>query len=305
MILAANGCSNQQPPLAAEKSASVASASQPIDALPLRGFAYVGIQVSDLAKARIFYHDVLGYEEAFDLRAPDSQAVTVAYFKINDKQFIEISPGLRPGQISSLTYVGMYTDDIEKLHRMLEQRGLTPEPISKSRDGNLKFSIRNPPGQNLAALDFVQYMPGSLHSAAVGKALNERRISKRVDHVGMVAMDLNTARKFYIETLGFRETTEKTMQNGTTYAVRLEVPGSGGENIEMSRLPSRFDRARAGIKEHLALAVSDPPAAYQQASERGATLTPVTSTRGKIETFPFLLFDPDGTRIEFKQSTLK
>jgi hypothetical protein len=43
-----------------------------------------------------------------------------------------------------------------------------------------------------------------------------------------------------------------------------------------------------------------PAAACQQAVQRGAKLEPVQDTRGKQEQFPFLLFDPDHSRIEFK-----
>ena len=304
MVLMAGGDCSGKALLPPVEAAIVAPENESIEKCPL-GFAHVDIQVSDLDKARTFYHNVLGYEEVVDLRSGDSPAVAVAYFKINDRQFIELSPGLRSGQISRLTCVGMYTDDIEKLHKTLARRGLAPDPIRKGHDGNLTFSIHNPPGQEQPSLDFIQYMPGSLQSDAVGKALNGRRISCCVDHVGIVVTDLKTAVKFYVEKLGFRETKEKQRQDRTTYAVRLELPGSDGENIEMSSRPSTFDRSRAGIKEHLALAVSNSPASYQQASARGATLTPVKTSRGKQETFPFLLLDPDGTRIEFKQSNLK
>lgn len=65
--------------------------------LNLLGLAHVGLRVSDLDKARAFYHGVLGYEEAFDLKAPDGH-IALAYFKVNDNQFIEILHGIPPGK---------------------------------------------------------------------------------------------------------------------------------------------------------------------------------------------------------------
>lgn len=271
-----------------------------VEEFPLRGVAHVGIQISDLQKSRSFYHDVLGFEEVFDLRTPESQDVAVAFFKINDRQFIEIFPGLRPDQPSPIRYVAMYTDDIAKLHKMLQYRGLTPGAIGKSREGNLKFSIPDPPGLELSSLDFVQYMPGSLHSAARGKGLSNCRIGTCVNHVGLVASDLSVGKKFCVDSLGFREGNAKKRTSGTIYAVHLDLPGTSGEYFELSARPSQFDRHQGGIKTHLCLGVPDSAAAYQQAVERGAKLEPVQSTRGKQEKFPFLLFDPDHSRIEFK-----
>jgi catechol 2,3-dioxygenase-like lactoylglutathione lyase family enzyme len=271
----------------------------PVETLPLRGIAHVGIQVSDLDKSRGFYHQVLGFEEVFDLRTPDRQEVAVAFFKINDQQYIELFAGLRPEQPSPIRYVALCTDDIEKLHQMLQLRGVTPGPIGEGREGNLKFSITNPPGLELSSLDFVQYARGSLHSAAVGKGLSDRRIGARVNHLGLVASDLVAGKKFCIEALDFREGNAKRRSNGTVYAEHLNLPGSSGEYFELSARPSQFDRHQGGIKAHLCLTAPDAAAAYQLAVDRGATLEPVQSTRGKQEKFPFLLFDPDHSRVEF------
>ena len=161
------------------------------ETLPLRGVAHVGIQVSDLDQSRAFYHDVLGFEQLFRLPAPGGQETAVACFKINDQQFIEIFPGLQPDQPAPIRYVGLYADDIEKVHQMLASRGIATGPIGKSREGNLEFSIPHPPGLELMSLEFVQYLPGSLHRAAEGKSLGSRRIGTCVNHVGLVASDLN------------------------------------------------------------------------------------------------------------------
>ena len=270
------------------------------EALSLLGVAHVGIQVSDLDKSRDFYHKVLGFEEPFDLHSGDEKSVDVAFFKINDREFIELYPGLKPDQPSPIRYVGVYTSDIEKLHKALVQRGANAGPITKGRDGNLTFSISNPPGTELTSLDIVQYVPGSLQSASVGKALGDRRLSTLVNHVGFVANDLAVATKFFVETLGFREDNTKRKQDGTVYAVHLTLPGTSGQYFELSARPSRLDRHEGGIKAHVCLAAPDAAAAYQMAVDRGAKLEPVQTTRSKVESFPFLLFDPDHSRIEFR-----
>ena len=142
------------------------------DKFPLRGVAHVGIQVSDLQKSRSFYHDVLGFEEVFDRRIPGSQEVTLAFFKINDRQFIEIVPGLRPDpgpQHHPLC------GNVHRRHCQAAQaaarnrRTLSRAQSASHAKETWSFPFPHPPGLELSSLDFVQYMPGSLHSADPGK----------------------------------------------------------------------------------------------------------------------------------------
>src|SRR5579864_9499262 len=91
--------------------------------LPLLGLSHAGIRVSDPEKARSFYGGVLGLDLAFTAR--DS----AAWFKVNDRQFLEIIPGLEPGDIIPMTHIAMYTDRIEELGRMMAARGVAPTEV--------------------------------------------------------------------------------------------------------------------------------------------------------------------------------
>ena len=53
------------------------------------GIAHMALFVSDLAKARVFYQDFLGFEEAFKLPKPDGSD-RIAFIKINDEQYLEL-----------------------------------------------------------------------------------------------------------------------------------------------------------------------------------------------------------------------
>jgi len=70
-----------------------------LDELPIIGIANVTFKVSDLDKARAYYEGILGFAEAFDLK-DRSGKVTSAYFKVNDDQYIEIIPTLKPGELN-------------------------------------------------------------------------------------------------------------------------------------------------------------------------------------------------------------
>src|SRR5437879_3346636 len=85
---------------------------------PIVGIAHIAFQVSDLAKARAFYGELLGYEEPFRI-INDDGTLLLTYFKVNDRQFIEIFPDLPPEQDDRLSHIALETTDIEALRGYL------------------------------------------------------------------------------------------------------------------------------------------------------------------------------------------
>ena len=270
--------------------------------LPLLGLAHVEIAVTDLDRARPFYGGVLGYEEAYDIKGSDGASVVRAVFKVNDRQFIELVPGLKADEAPAMTHIAMATDDIEKLRALLVERGLAVSPIEKSRlDGNLGCSIRTLPGQNLGALEFVQYVPGSLQSKALGKGLGPRRVSQRLEHAGIITPDYAAAKKFYVETLGFRETWSRSQPDGTPLLNHLRLPGTSGDYVELSYKPKPINRTQAGTAAHISLEVPEIRAAQQTVHERAPGTAFKEPRFGLDQRWQFNLFDPDGTRVELMQ----
>ena len=272
--------------------------------LPLRGLSHVGIRVSDLEKARAFYGGVIGLDEAFTTRKDDG-TVFVACFKVNDRQFIEIFPGLKPDDIIPMTHIAIYTDQLEKLRQMFAARGIKPTEIRKGpRDGSLAFSIRDLPGQRLNRLEFIEYPPDSLQSKVTGKFLSSRRISRHLEHAGIITTDVDAAYQFYVEKLGFRETWRRpNPDTGRVALIHLRIPGASGDYVELSNLSAvtNLMRARAGTAAHFSLEVPDIKTAYQQTIDRGETKDRKEPRFGLDMRWQFNLFDPDGTRVEFMQ----
>ena len=272
--------------------------------LPLLGLAHVGIRVSDLEKARAFYGGVAGLDEAFATKKDDG-SVFCAYFKVNDHQFLEIFPGLPGDAVVPMTHIAFYTERLEDARSMILKLGIAATQIHKGpRDGNLSFSIRNLPGQNLTFLEFVQYMPGSLHTNDVGKHLSARRISSHLEHAGIVTTDVDAAYQFYVEKLGFRETWRRpNPDTGKVALIHLRIPGGSGDYIELSNLSAvtNLTRARAGTAAHCSLEVPEIKAAYQETLRRGETKDRKEPRFGLDKRWQFNLFDPDGTRVEFMQ----
>jgi lactoylglutathione lyase len=271
--------------------------------LPLLGLAHVGIRVSDLEKARHFYHGVVGFDEAFTTKKDDG-SVFVAYFKVNDHQFIEIFPGLQADQNIPITHIAMYTADLEKLRSMMLERGLAPTQMHKGpRDHNLSFSLRDLPGQKLTFLEFVQYMPDSLHAQSTGKSLSPRRLSTHLEHAGIIATDVTAALEFYVNKLGFLETWRRSSADtGKVSLIHLRMPGPSGDYVELSNFGDNPNptRARAGTAAHCSLEVPDIKTAYQTVVDRG--VKDLKDPRFGLDLrWQFNIFDPDGTRVELMQ----
>jgi catechol 2,3-dioxygenase-like lactoylglutathione lyase family enzyme len=188
---------------------------------------------------------------------------------------------------------------------MMIERGLKPGRINQGpRDHNLSFSIRDLPGQNLTFLEFVQYMPESLHTKALGQHLGPRRISAHLEHAGIITNDVDAAYKFYTEQLGFRETWRRpNPDTGKVALIHLRMPGPSGDYIELSNLSGVLNlaRKRAGTAAHCSLEVPDIKKAYRETLDRGETKDRQEPRFGLDQRWQFNLFDPDGTRVEFMQ----
>ena len=150
--------------------AAVASA-QP---LALHGIAHVAFRIADLQTSATFYRG-LGFEEAF--RFDDSGRTAVDFLKINDHQFIELYPRTSDSQPLGMMHICFEADDLEALRNEYLKRNLEPTALNKARAGNLLFSLQDPQGQ---VVEYLQYLPGSLHFEDRGRHLGERRISQHL-----------------------------------------------------------------------------------------------------------------------------
>jgi len=266
------------------------------DAIPITGLAHVGFRVSDLEKARAFYTGVLGYREAYDLKNSGGRAALV-FFKINDNQCIEISPGLPANQIIRFTHVAFSTSDIEKLHAMLQARGLQMGKIQTGRDGNRNFGLRDPEDN---VVEFVQYMPGSMLSQARGKYL-QGRISTHLYHTGITAANTDNMVAFYRDKLGFVEFWRGGPAGAKTAWIDLRTPGTSGDYIELMLYSGTPTREQYGSMHHICLDVPDIQAGRKIALSRHYSDPKVEPRVGRNRKWQLNLFDPDGTRIELME----
>ena len=264
----------------------------------ITGIAHIAFQVSDLAKAREFYGELLGYEEPFQIRNQDG-SLALTYFKVNERQYVEIFPGLPPDKDDRLLHIAFETTDLEALRVYLLSKGLkAPEKVNQGRDGNLNFTIADPDGHRV---EFVQYREGSLHRKAKGRYVSSRRISDRILHVGVTVADQAAADKFYKDILGFSEIWRGGRDEASLNWINMKVP-EGTDYLEYMLVTAAPTRQQLGTLHHVALLVPDIQKALETARERSGDPTGVRAPQvGRNRRWQLNLFDPDGSRAELME----
>lgn len=280
-------------------TAQTAAAPPPVPApaliadLPILGLAQVSIKVSDLARARHFYGEVLGFAEAFSLK--DRGRISSVYFKVNDDQYLELIPVPQAELVRQARLV-VQSSNLAALHRIYADRGLQPGPITTGPDGNPLFRISAPNG---FPLDFIEYAPGSRQARLKGKLLAPTRISPRLLHAGTMVRDEDT--KAFFGKLGWGRLLPGPRGD------YIETP-STDRNLETKNPPldpqnpatqAQYNREVHGAVYHFALEITDMHAARELLKRRGGFDDMRLRTAvGNNRHWLIHLFDGDGSRVE-------
>ncbi len=256
------------------------------------GLARASFYVTDLAQARLFYEEFLGFAP-LPLAGRDSVS---AYIKINESQYVELLSAPSPGD--RLHSMAFYTDNAERMRRYLASKGVVV-PAALTRDGSRdwNFAVRDPDGHKI---EFVQYAKDSFSSRQQYNRLASMQISVHMTHAGVNVGSLSRASKFYVDILGFKETWRGGAGQQLSW-VNLRVP-DGDDYIEFMLYETLPAENQRGGRHHICLVVPEMNAAVETLEQRSAKYA------GKIE--PKIgvnrkrqlnLFDPDGTRVELME----
>ena len=263
------------------------------------GVAHMAIYVSDLAKARAFYKDFLGFDEPFALKRKDG-ADRIVFIKINDNQYLELSAEA-PKADGMLNHVSFYVDDAKAMRDYLASNGVTvPATVGKGQTRNYNFNILDPDGH---AVEIVQYEPDSWTSRERGKFMPDTRISTHMTHFGVLIGPLEPAMKFYRDLLGFQETWRGSSSGRQLSWVNMKVP-DGDDYIEFMLYSKEPDAAQRGVRNHVCLVVPEMQTAIATLESRPARKSytrPIEAQVGTNRKRLANLFDPDGTRVELME----
>ena len=264
------------------------------------GIAHYATKVADIEKARAYYKDFLGFEEPFSLQNPDG-AVTMAFIKINDYQYIELSPGLKPEE-DRQSHISFFTDDAEAMRAYLGANGIkVPDRVPRGRSRNLNFTVKDPDGHGV---EIVQYMSDGWALRNKGKFMPASRISQHIPHIGIIVGDVKAAQHFYGDILGFQETWRGSAARNTTVSwINMRVP-DGGDYVEFMLYKDLPAPDKRGTSHHICLETPNIAQAVERLKARDYFFTygkPTDIRTGINRKRQMNLFDPDGTRAELME----
>ncbi len=265
----------------------------------ITGVAHISLFTHDMNAARAFYEEFLGFEEPFALNNADG-SMSMAFVKVNDRQFIELAPEKAPAT-DRLNHIALETDDAEGMRRYLASRGVkVPEKTPVGRIGNANFTVKDPDGHTV---EIVEYLPEGWTARDRGKHLGQDRVSERMMHVGILVGDLGKAMEFYGGVLGFKETWRGSKDGKTLSWVNVRVP-EGSDYVEFMLYGELPAETRRGSQHHLCLETKDVAAsvaaleARPYAKKYGRPMEVKTGVNRKRQAN---LYDPDGTRTELME----
>lgn len=275
-------------------SCPVALAGQAVNRPAIVGVAHIALKVGDLSRARAFYGRGLGFEQPFAVR--DASGSLFTCFKVNDRQYIEISPDLKGESEDRLSHIAFETADARRLRDYLAGRGVdVPPSLQPDPAGNPSFMTKDPGGHDV---EFIQYLPASVEGRNFGRFLPATRISDRIIHVGVTVHDRAAADRFYKEILGFRETWHGGRTDDRTDWVDMRVP-EGTDWLEYMLNVDHPSPRALGVMHHLALGVPSVAHAAKTLAGRGVNFDPPKI--GRDGKWQLNLYDPDLTRTELME----
>jgi catechol 2,3-dioxygenase-like lactoylglutathione lyase family enzyme len=264
----------------------------------ITGVAHIAVFTSDIVKAREFYGGLLGYEEPFLLNNPAGK-LDLTFLKINERQYIEIFP--KEAGSDRLNHISLETDDIEGMRSYLASRGVAvPPKVNRVRIGNLAFNVKDPDGHTV---EFVQYTPDGWTARERGKFIGKNSVSDLMAHVGILVGNLEAAKKFYGDVLGFTETWRGTRDPKQLSWVNMKVP-DGDDYIEFMLYKDLPPPDKRGTQHHLCLFVPDIEkslAALNALPARKGYTQSMEIRTGVNRKRQLNLFDHDGTRVELME----
>jgi catechol 2,3-dioxygenase-like lactoylglutathione lyase family enzyme len=270
----------------------------------ITGISHVGYFVSDLPSALRFWHDLLGFDEYFQLKKRNSDVVGIDFLKVNDHQHLELYNEQPSHAHNLMSHICFTVDDVGQMRNYLRAQGFPmkegPNPMSPA--GDYAFEIRDPDGM---LVEFVQSLPSGQEAQTKGRLMPADRVSDKIFHVGFLVGNSQKSIDFYGRVLGFQEKRSGGANPNQMSSIEMKVP-DGDDYIELvpDEQPSDLEW---GAMNHLALAVpnirktiaalkSRPAFAQYQASGRRITITSGPDGRRQAS-----LYDPDGTRVELTE----
>ncbi|GAA1734379.1 3,4-dihydroxyphenylacetate 2,3-dioxygenase [Microbacterium paludicola] len=274
---------SQEAPIQADNAVATPSSPAP----DILRCAYMDLVVTDLARSREFYVDILGLH----VTEEDDEAI---YLR-STEEFIHHNLVLRKGPVAAVaafSYRVRTPEDLDKAVAFYEELGCRvirrPEGFTKGIGDSVR--VEDPlgfPYEFFHATEHTERLSWRYDLQSPGELV-------RLDHFNQVTPDVPRAVRHY-QDLGFRVTEDIQDSDGTVYAAWMrrkptvhDTAATGGDGPRMHHV------AFATHEKHNILAICDKLGALRRsdAIERGP------GRHGVSNAFYLYLRDPDGHRVE-------
>jgi len=269
----------------------------------ITGISHVAYYVSDMPKAIAFWHDLLGFEEYYELNGPDATSnLRTVFIKINDHQHVELSNATPPISLNMMSHLCFTVDNVEQMRAYLRAQGIEVPTgsMKKTQTGDIAFTVQDPDGTRI---EFMQSSPDGVEAKAAGKFMPQTRISEHIYHVGFLVGNSQRAMDFYGRVLGFKEIWRGASGPNVLSWINMQVP-DGSDYVEFMLYGAIPPVERWGTSNHIALELPDMAKAVALLENRpaykdyGRELKINIGRNGKRQVN---IYDPDGTRVELME----
>jgi catechol 2,3-dioxygenase-like lactoylglutathione lyase family enzyme len=281
--------------------ATLSAAESTPRSFDLPSLYHVGFWVRDIAKARAFYTDFLGYAEPYELRRPNGDLQMVV-MKVNERQviylFTDATKILPNGD--NLDHLGLETHAIEAARTHLLAQGVKVGSVNRGRIGDFLLGVKDPDGH---AWEITQFAPEGQLLQHQGKSLAPARISPKLRSATFTTADLPATLHFYVDILGFKRVAVNASSR-TNPPVRLQVP-DGTEYLDFISYERKPGAEAPRAVPEYALEVEDVGKAFDELSARARRLglaAPKPVAVGPDGLRQTSVVDPDGTRVVLKEA---
>jgi catechol 2,3-dioxygenase-like lactoylglutathione lyase family enzyme len=249
---------------------------------------HVGFWVKDITQARLFYHDLLGYDEPYSLNTPQG-VLQMVVMKVNDDQVIYLFPNSKKilPNGDNLDHLGFVIDDAQALYLHMQELGIKVKPVHRARVGDLVLTCSDPDGHVFEITQFEKIGELLKHR---GKSNSELRISNALVSVSLSVKDLVNSINFYEKVFGFKV---KSFNPNSDALISI---ADGYNTIHLIQSQAN---TRAVID--YTLEVLDIYKTKTILINRTKALGYVFETSAVLDNTKLWLKDPDGTRILFYQ----
>lgn len=266
------------------------SQAQGIQRPEIWGIAKMTFLVSDYNLSRDYYDKFLGFSEAFSY---PSELGKVLSFKVNDRQFLEFVEDSRAKEKKRMVSVSFETPQVEQMRQYLQSKGQkVPERTTIDGAGNEVFSVVDTYGNRI---EFIQWKANSLHQLSKGKYISERRISKRIHHVGLYSTQIVDNDPFYAGIMKFIEVMRYPDDKSVAPFMIYLGMGECTENIEFYPLDDQNFN-------HPCFLVDDMQETVYTLKERRTTQNMSKPMIGKGRKWILNITTADQTKVEFTEA---